>query len=144
MKLKVIEFIGLYKIEFVVLALIFAVLINLLLRWKLFAKELEKLVDDTLKVYDPACECRRYSGTKLTMVTAFGSVVWCFHYIIVKYGFNETAFITMAAIATGVGIAKAYSKKVDPEVSAPDSKVTFKEETDKGSTESSIKTETTV
>jgi hypothetical protein len=70
-------------------------------------------------VYDSQEKKRRYSGTKLTMLTAFGSVIWAFHWITVKSGFNETVFFIMAGIATGVGVAKAYGKKLDPEVQPP-------------------------
>jgi hypothetical protein len=115
------DFLFLHRVEMGVLIVIAALILNILLRLKWTKDTIVAMIDDTLKVDDEKGK-RRFSGTKLTMVTAFGSVLWAFHYIIIKYGFNETAFITMAAIATGVGITKAFSKKLDPTITAPDKK----------------------
>ena len=134
------DFLILHRVEMGVLILIASVIINLLLKLKWTKNFIESVVDDTLKVDDGKGK-RRFSGTKITMFVAFGSVVWSFHYITVRHGFNETAFITMAAIATGVGISKALSKKLDPEVTTPDTQITIKEETSVGSKETSIKEE---
>jgi len=106
------DFIFLHRTEFAVLILVAAVILNLLLRFKWTKTTITTIIDDTLKVNDGPV--RRYSGTKLTMLVAFVSVLWSFHYITIKYGFNEVAFITMACISTGVSIAGAYSKKINP------------------------------
>lgn len=108
------DFIFLHTTELVVLALIFAVIINLILKFSWTKKLIIAVIDDTLKVNDGVV--RRFSGTKITMLTAFGSVLWSFHYITVKYGFNEVAFGIMACISTGVAITGAYSKKINPPV----------------------------
>lgn len=113
------DFIFLHITEFCVLALIFGVIVNLLLRYKWVIKFIESIIDDTLKSYDTGSRKRRFSGTKITMMVAFGSVLWAFHYITIKDGFNDTAFITMACIATGVAVTGAYSKKLSPPVEEP-------------------------
>lgn len=122
------EFIFLHRTEFIVLILICSFILNMLLRIKWVTNTINTVIDDTLKVYSPEDKKRRFSGTKLTMFAAFASVIWAFHYITIKFGFNETAFITMAAIATGVGITKAFSKKIDPTIVAPDTQTTVNQE----------------
>jgi hypothetical protein len=102
----------LHRIELSIAVVVLSVVINLLLRFKWTRKTIEAIIDDTLKVNDGPV--RRFSGTKITMMVAFSSVVWGFHYITIKEGFNEIAFITMSCIATGVAITGAYSKKINP------------------------------
>ncbi len=136
------DFIFLHRTEFIVLILICAFILNLLLRIKWVTNTINTIIDDTLKVYDPESKTRRFSGTKLTMLTAFTSVLWAFHYITIKFGFNETGFITMACIATGVGVTKALSKKLDPTVVSPDSQTTVKQDITDTSSKTIIKEET--
>ncbi len=136
------EFIFLHRTEFIVLILICTFILNLLLRIKWVTKTINTIIDDTLKVYAPEDKMRRFSGTKLTMLTAFTSVLWAFHYITIKTGFNETAFITMACIATGVGITKAFSKKLDPTIVAPDSQTTIKQDITDNSSKTIVTEET--
>jgi len=106
------DFLFLHRVEMIVLILISSIIINLLLRLKWTRHTILTIIDDTLKVNDGAI--RRFSGTKMTMLVAFGSVLWAFHYITIKAGFNEIAFLTMAGISTGVAITGAYSKKINP------------------------------
>jgi|SRR6185437_9142444 len=107
------EFIFLHKIEFIVVLVILSIIINILLRLKGIIKLISAIIEDTLKVEEGGV--RRFSGTKLTMFVAFSSIVWSYHYITIKYGFNELAFTVMACIATGVTITKAISKKINPD-----------------------------
>ncbi len=100
-----------HRFELVVLVLASAVIINLILKFKWTKVLIEKVIDDTLKVNDGPV--RRFSGTKITMWAAFGSVLWAFHYTTLR-GFNEFAFGTMALIATGVSLTGAWSKKINP------------------------------
>lgn len=136
------DFLFLHRVEMGVLIIIVALILNIILRFKWTKHTIESVIDDTLKVYDPESKKRRFSGTKITMFVSFGSILWAFHYITIKYGFNETAFMVMAAIATGVGITKAFSKKLDPTVVAPDSATTIKQENTANSSETTIKEET--
>ncbi len=100
-----------HTFELTVIVIALSVFINLILRYKWVRVNIEKLIDDTLKVNDGPV--RRYSGTKITMLIAFGSVLWAFHYTTLR-GFNEFAFGTMALIATGVSLTGAWSKKINP------------------------------
>lgn len=114
------EFVFLHTTEFIILILICSVIINILFRIRHIVKLVDTIINDTLKVWDPISKQRRFSGTKLTMLTAFGSVLWAFHYDTIRNStVNEMVFCTMAAIATGVSITKAWSKKLDPEVTEP-------------------------
>lgn len=114
------DFLFLHLVEMGVLVFIVALLLNLLLRLKWTKNLIMSIVDDTLKVYDPESKCRRFSGTKITMLTAFGSVLWSFHFdTIANTKVDYSLFLIMAGIATGVGISKAFSKKLDPTVVAP-------------------------
>ena len=72
------------------------------------------LINDTLKRKDASDGSLKWSRTSLTMLTAWISVLWAFHYTFVKYGFNEVAFVTMSSIALGAKIADAYTKKITP------------------------------
>ncbi len=135
------EFILSHKAD-ILATITLSIIINLILRFKWTRMQITAIIDDTLKE-DKGNGKRGFSGTKITMMTAFASLVWSFHYITVKDGFNDTAFITMAAIATGVGISKALSKKLDPTVVAPDSEITVKETKTDNSKETTIKEETT-
>ncbi len=138
------DFIFLHRTEFAVLIVICSILINILFRIRHVIKLVDTIIDDTLKVYDPVSKKRIFSGTKLTMVMAFASIVWAFHYDTIKNSkVNETLFGIMAAIATGVSIAKAYSKKLDPEVIAPDSAITIKEKSTDNTTETTLTSEKT-
>ncbi len=130
------EFIFLHKVEFLVLIIMFSIIVNLILHYTWTKTLINAIINDTLKVNDNGV--RRFSGTKMTMLTAFSSVLWAFHYIIIKYGFNETAFITMACIATGVGITGAVAKKVDPTIVAPDTKTTMEQQTNGDSTKTTL------
>jgi hypothetical protein len=133
------DFIFLHVTEFFVLVGLVSLLINLLLRFKWLKNIVEAIIDDTLKVYETGSKRRRFSGTKVTMMVAFGSVLWAFHYITIREGFNDTAFITMACIATGVAITGAYSKKLDPTIVAPDTQTTITQEKTGSSSETIIK-----
>lgn len=135
------DFIFLHRTEFVVLVIICSIVINFLFRVKLLVKLVETIIDDTLKTNEGSI--RRFSGTKITMMVAFGSVLWAFHYITIKNGFNEYAFITMACIATGVAITGAYSKKIDPTIVAPDIQTTIVNESTKNSSRTTITEEST-
>lgn len=106
------DFLLLHRVEMAVLILVAAVFVNLFLRFKWVRNTITSIIDDTLKVNDGPV--RRFSGTKLTMLTAFASVLWSYHYIIIKDGFNEVAFISMCCISTGVAITGAYSKRINP------------------------------
>lgn len=120
------DFIFLHKVEFAVMILLCSVVINILFRIRHVVKLVDTIIDDTLKVYDPISKTRKFSGTRLTMVTAFMSIVWAFHYDTISNSkVNEALFGMMGAIATGVGITKAFSKKLDPEVTGPDTKNTI-------------------
>jgi len=112
------DFIFLHKIEFTVLLIIGSVILNLLLRISKVMTLISTIADDTLKINDGLI--RRYSGTKLTMFVAFISIVWSYHYITIKDGFNEVAFITMTCIATGVSITSAWGKKINPPTETTD------------------------
>jgi len=137
------DFLFLHRVEMGVLILIAALILNLLLRFKWTRHTLLSVIDDTLKVYDPESKTRKFSGTKITMFVAFGSVLWGFHYDTISNAkVNEVLFATMAAIATGVGITKAFSKKLDPTVVAPDSATTIKQENTGTTSETTIKEET--
>lgn len=100
-----------YTFELAIMIIAISVIINLLLHRKWTKITIEKIIDDTLKVNDGPI--RRFSGTKITMLVAFGSVLWAFHYTTLR-GFNEFAFGTMALIATGVSLTGAWSKKINP------------------------------
>lgn len=113
-------FLMLHRVEMGILILISAVVLNLLLKFKWTKHTILTIIDDTLKVNDGVV--RRYSGTKMTMLVAFVSVLWAFHYTTIKDGYVESAFLIMACISTGVSIAGAYSKKINPptETKAPE------------------------
>ena len=112
------DFIFLHKVEFAVLLIIGSIVLNLLLRISKVLTLIATIADDTLKVNDGLI--RRYSATKMTMFVAFLSIVWSYHYITIKDGFNEVAFITMTCIATGVSITNAWSKKISPPTETTD------------------------
>ena len=136
------DFLFLHIIEMGVLILISALILNLLLRLKWTKNFITSVIDDTLKVYDPESKCRRFSGTKMTMFAAFGSTLWSFHYDTISNGkANETLFLIMAGIATGVGITKAFSKKLDPTIVAPGVETTIKQENTANTSETTIKEE---
>ncbi len=106
-----------HRFELSILVIALSVIINLALRYKWTRITIEKVIDDTLKVNDGIV--RRFSGTKITMMIAFGSVLWAFHYTTLR-GFNEFAFGTMALIATGVSLTGAWSKKINPPAETTD------------------------
>lgn len=135
------DFIVLHRIEMAVMILLSAVIINLLLKFKWTKKLISDVIDDTLKV-DDGKGVRRFSGTKITMFAAVGSILWAFHFDTISNSkANETLFLIMAGIATGVGISKAFSKKLDPEVVAPGTETTIKEAKTANSSETTIKEE---
>lgn len=131
-----------HRIELIVLVLITGLIINLALRFKWTRKFITDIIDDTLKV-DDGKGTRRFSGTKMTMFAAFGSTLWAFHFDTISNSkANETLFLIMAGIATGVGISNAFSKKLDPEIVAPGTETTIKQEKVGNTSETSIKEET--
>lgn len=135
------DFLILHQVEMAVMIFISAIIINILLRFKCTIKIINAIIDDTLKVDDGKGK-RRFSGTLITMFIAFGSILWAFHYDTIRNSkANETLFAFMGAIATGVGIAKAFSKKLDPEVVAPGSETTIKQEKTGNTSETTIKEE---
>ena len=90
----------------------FAVLLNLLLKIRWVKAQALSIIDDTLK--RDVNGTRRYSAANLTMFTAFMTVIWSFHYHIIKQGWDSEAFGIMALIATGVRVTDAWSKKLNP------------------------------
>lgn len=102
-----------HRLELAILVLITSMIINLLLRFKWTRSTIEKVIDDTLKVNDGPI--RRFSGTKITMMVAFASVLWAFHFIVLSYtDLIVEVFLIMALIATGVSLTGAWSKKINP------------------------------
>jgi hypothetical protein len=57
----------------------------------------------------------KWSRTSLTMATAWLAVLWSYHYCLIKYGFNEYAFGSLVAVALGVKVTDAWSKKLNSE-----------------------------
>lgn len=135
------DFIMLHRIEMAVMILVSAIILNLILKLKWTKKLISDVINDTLKV-DDAKGVRRFSGTKITMFIAFGSLLWGFHFDTISNSkVNENLFLVMAGIATGIGISKAFSKKLDPEVVGPGTETTIKEEKTGNKSETTIKEE---
>lgn len=72
-----------------------------------------KIIDDTLKKKD-ADGTIRWSRTSLTMFTAWVSVLFSFHYDLIKNGFNEASFIIMVGVALGSKLTDAWTKRINP------------------------------
>lgn len=72
-----------------------------------------KIINDTLKKKD-ADGTMRWSRTSLTMFTAWVSVLFSFHYDLIKNGFNETSFIMMVGVALGSKLTDAWTKRINP------------------------------
>lgn len=71
---------------------------------------IKDIINDTLKVNGA------FSRTSLTMFVAFA---WCVSIATIDYiykGYRSETWLTMMLVATGIKIANAYSKKIDPEV----------------------------
>lgn len=87
-----------------------AILMNMLIRKSIVVKAANDIVNDTMK------RDGKWDPTRITMFVAFGSILWAFHFDTIKnLKVNEELFLIMAAIATGVSIARAYSKKLNPD-----------------------------
>lgn len=74
------------------------------------------IINDTLKRADDN-GVLRWSRTSLTMFTAWIAVLWSYHYALIKYGFNETAFGLVIGVALGAKVTDAWSKKMTPDTS---------------------------
>ena len=90
------------------------------------------VVTDTLKREG------KWSATKLTMATAWLVVLYSYHYDLIKNGFNETAFSILVGVALGAKVTDAFSKKLDPTVTAPDSQTTIKQDTTDTSSKTTV------
>lgn len=94
----------------ILLSAFFAFLINAAIRISWSIRVIKAIINDTLK------NDGKWSATKLTMFVSFLTVLWSYHYEIVKHGFNFDAFCVMALIATGVKITDAIGKKLNPTI----------------------------
>ena len=92
-----------------IVGLLFGSAISLLLKLKSVSSVVNSIINDTLKING------KWSRTSLTMLTAWVSVLWSYHYDVIKNGFNETAFGLMLGVAVGVKVTDAWSKKLNPE-----------------------------
>jgi uncharacterized membrane-anchored protein YitT (DUF2179 family) len=86
---------------------------NLILRIKTLSGVTNSIINDTLK------RDGKWSVTRLTMFTAWMTVLWSYVYDIVKTGFNYQAFCIMVGVALGVKVTDAWSKKLNPESALP-------------------------
>lgn len=88
--------------------------ISLLFKIKSIYSTLNSIINDTLKIDG------KWSRTSLTMLTAWLTVLWSYHYDVIKNGFNETAFGLMLGVAVGVKVTDAWSKKLNPQIKQDD------------------------
>lgn len=99
----------------IIAGLLVGLVIHFLFRIPAVIKVGTQITNDTLK------RDGKWDPTRLTMFGAFLSIVWAFHFDTVKnMKVNEELFLIMGCIATGVGIARAYSKKLNPDAPKPE------------------------
>lgn len=85
---------------------------------KKFSEQLQIFVRDTMKEKQ-SDGTWKWSKTALTMASAWYSCLYAFFFDLIKNGFNFEAFMVMAGVGTGVGVAAAYAKKLNPLVQEP-------------------------
>ena len=67
---------------------------------------MKDIVNDTLKVDG------KWSRTSLTMLTAWVMVLWMAFADFIDKGLRYDVWATLTAVATGIKIADAYTKKI--------------------------------
>ncbi len=83
-----------------------------------FSEQVSIFVQDTLKEKQ-LDGTWKWSKTALTMASAWYSVLFAFFFELLKKGFDIESFLIMACVGTGIPIASAYAKKINPLVQAP-------------------------
>jgi hypothetical protein len=63
----------------------------------------------------------KWSRTSIILVSSWFCVVYAYFFDLTKNGFNFETFCFMGAIATGIPITSAYSKKLNPLIQPPNS-----------------------
>ena len=88
-------------------------LVLLVLRIRLILGWVNDVAVDTLKVDG------KWSKVAIITASAWFVVIWAFTYDEIHNGFNITAWGILVTIASGNKLVNAYSKKVDPTITAP-------------------------
>jgi len=97
-----------------VLALVLIVLfVRALIVGSIVVKSIGQMLDDTLK------KDGKWSKMSIITASAWLVVMWAFIYDELHNGFNETAWFGLLAVASGNKVMDAWSKKVDPTITAP-------------------------
>ncbi len=104
----------------IMVGLIVATIAILIVLWVLrkFSEKIRIFIQDTLKEKQMDGTWK-WSKTALTMATAWYSVLYAFFFDLVKTGFRMDSFVVMALVGTGIPIASAYAKKVNPLIQPP-------------------------
>lgn len=97
-----------------IVGLLFGAAISILFKIKSISSVANGIINDTLKIDG------KWSRTSLTMLTAWVTVLWSYHYDVIRNGFNETAFGLMLSVAVGVKVTDAISKKINPQIKPTD------------------------
>ena len=87
--------------------------IRALIVGSIVVKGVGQMIEDTLK------KDGKWSKMSIITASAWQVVLWAFIYDEIHNGFNETAWFGLLAVASGNKVMDAWSKKVDPTITAP-------------------------
>ncbi len=124
---------NIYLISVIILIATFLIIGVFLL--KRFSEKVNIFLRDTMKEKQ-ANGYWKWSKGAIIVVTSWGTCEFMCLYSLIKEGFKIEVAVLMACIATGVPIAGAYAKHINPLVQAPSSTQTSETRV----TEDSIKT----
>lgn len=96
------------------------IVIFILWRVKVVFDLFRQIINDTLKRFDTSEKRLKWSGTKLTMLIAWGTALFMAIYDCYKKGFNEFAFGVLVTVALTGKVTDAWSKKLTPVDTAKD------------------------
>lgn len=94
-------------------AILIVLFVRALIVGSIVVKSIGQMLDDTLK------KDGKWSKMSIITASAWLVVMWAFIYDELHNGFNETAWFGLLAVASGNKVMDAWSKKVDPTITAP-------------------------
>ena len=94
-------------------AILLVLFVRALIVGSVVVKSVGQMLDDTLK------KDGKWSKMSIITASAWLVVMWAFIYDELHNGFNETAWFGLLAVASGNKVMDAWSKKVDPTITAP-------------------------